>query len=405
MIVFPLIRSVGLKAATASSRVETLPMFVRSRPSRNRWTSSLNWARSGTTTKSIVRPPVGRASVGPAMVTSVPPARITPADRFAMSPPRTSKTRSTSPTSFRASLSRSTNSCCAEVESRLTAASAPGADDVRAGRTVHKDALPHTKATVLEQPLPRGQVRHHEGRAHREIDVAPQRREVACLDGYILRQRAVASPVREAEHSLSHRQPRCSIAEGGDHSRQLVAGDRRRPITAEAVDPGRGPRQLIPGESRRMNLSNDIAVVRAREAGERRPLRLGPLHQLHPSGSRSLIRHHNRLHPAPPSMSAITKLDNELPHSKLLVHKQPAVTSPPQQQPLQVGRGRFTLRPVRLQGFDPLLVVSVLNYVHKFLVRDRSGITQPLSNLESSPTSWPHRCLQAGKRESHARRN
>jgi hypothetical protein len=36
MIVFPLIRSVGLKAATASSRVETLPMFVRSRPSRHR---------------------------------------------------------------------------------------------------------------------------------------------------------------------------------------------------------------------------------------------------------------------------------------------------------------------------------------------------------------------------------
>ncbi len=72
---------------------------------------------------------------------------------------------------------------CAEVESRLTAASAPGADDVRAGltcelgrhrtdyagRTVHEDALPHTKATVLEQPLPRGQARHHEGRAHREI--------------------------------------------------------------------------------------------------------------------------------------------------------------------------------------------------------------------------------------------
>jgi hypothetical protein len=27
-----------------------------------------------------------------------------------------------------------------------------------------------------------------------------------------------------------------------------------------------------------MNLNNDIAVVRAREAGERRALRLGPLH-------------------------------------------------------------------------------------------------------------------------------
>ena len=44
MIVFPLRRSVGFKAATASSRVETLPMFVRSRPSRTRWTISLSWA-------------------------------------------------------------------------------------------------------------------------------------------------------------------------------------------------------------------------------------------------------------------------------------------------------------------------------------------------------------------------
>src|SRR5499426_4141795 len=120
----------------------------------------------------------------------------------------------------------------AEVESRLTAASAPGADDVRAGltcelarhrtdyagRTVHEDALPRLKAAVLEQPLPRGQARHHEGRTHGEVNVARQRCEVACLDGYILRQRAVASPVREAEHPLSHRQPRRSIAEGGDHS-------------------------------------------------------------------------------------------------------------------------------------------------------------------------------------------
>jgi hypothetical protein len=36
MIVFPLMRSVRLDAATASSRVVTLPMFVRSRPSRTR---------------------------------------------------------------------------------------------------------------------------------------------------------------------------------------------------------------------------------------------------------------------------------------------------------------------------------------------------------------------------------
>src|SRR5256712_4364530 len=61
----------------------------------------------------------------------------------------------------------------AEFESRLTAGSAPGADDVRAGltcelgrhrtdyagRTRYKDGLTRTKAAGLEQPLPRGQPR------------------------------------------------------------------------------------------------------------------------------------------------------------------------------------------------------------------------------------------------------
>src|SRR6266550_820472 len=128
---------------------------------------------------------------------------------------------------------------CPEVESRLTAASAPGADDVRAGltcqlarhrtdyagRTVHEDSLTRVKAAVLEQPLPRGQAWYQGGGAHREINVARQRCEVACLDGYILRQRAVAIPVREAEHPLSNRQPRRAIAESGDHSGQFVSGD------------------------------------------------------------------------------------------------------------------------------------------------------------------------------------
>jgi len=37
-----------------------------------------------------------------------------------------------------------------------------------AGRAVHEDSLPRVKAAVLEQPLPRGQARHHEGRALRK---------------------------------------------------------------------------------------------------------------------------------------------------------------------------------------------------------------------------------------------
>jgi hypothetical protein len=55
--------------------------------------------------------PVGGPRPGRAgMVTSVPPARITPADRRWMSPPMTSNTRSTPPTSSSASFSRSANS-------------------------------------------------------------------------------------------------------------------------------------------------------------------------------------------------------------------------------------------------------------------------------------------------------
>src|SRR5206468_157916 len=65
----------------------------------------------------------------------------------------------------------------------------------------------------------------------------------------------------------------------------------RRPVMADAIGPRRGPRQLIPGESRRMNLNNDVVYRR---------LRLGPLHQLHTGRSRSLIRHDNRLHRSPP---------------------------------------------------------------------------------------------------------
>lgn len=53
MIVFPLIRLVGLKTAMASSRVVMLPMFVRNRPYRTRWTILVSLARSGTRTKSI----------------------------------------------------------------------------------------------------------------------------------------------------------------------------------------------------------------------------------------------------------------------------------------------------------------------------------------------------------------
>src|SRR3546814_13146051 len=60
MIVFPLIRFVGLRAATASSRVETLPMVVRSLPVRTRWAVSLSWALLAWTSKKTTGRRLGR---------------------------------------------------------------------------------------------------------------------------------------------------------------------------------------------------------------------------------------------------------------------------------------------------------------------------------------------------------
>src|SRR4051794_34174105 len=125
MIVLPVIRSVGLRAATASSRVATVPMLGRRRPSRTRWTISLSWVRSASTTKSIARPSLGRASGGATTVTRVPPARIRLADRFWISPPMTSNTRSTPPTSSRVSFSRSTNSCAPKSSAFWRSAARP----------------------------------------------------------------------------------------------------------------------------------------------------------------------------------------------------------------------------------------------------------------------------------------
>src|SRR3954452_11637852 len=97
----------------------------------------------------------------------------------------------------------------AEVE-RLTAVGGPpGADNVGAGlpcelrhhrpdcagRAVREDGLPRLKVAVVEQSLPRGQARDWQARAHGELNVARQRREVACLDRDVLRQGAVAMPV------------------------------------------------------------------------------------------------------------------------------------------------------------------------------------------------------------------
>src|SRR6185437_4527183 len=86
----------------------------------------------------------------------------------------------------------------AEIEHPLTVTGASAANDVgarlscelrhqrpdRTCRAVREDALPGLKTSVLEQSLPRGQARDGQARAHREVDVARQRCEIACLDSH-----------------------------------------------------------------------------------------------------------------------------------------------------------------------------------------------------------------------------
>ena len=277
MIVLPLTRSVGLKAATASSRVATCA-DVRPQPSVTHPLDDLTQLGAvghddEVDRQAVGRPGLGRPGDGHQRSAGSNQARGPLLDVAADDV----EDQIDAADVFQGVVVEVDELVRAEVERRLPVGGAAGADDVGAGlsgelgrhrtdgagRAVHEDALAGLEAAVIEQPLPRGQARHRDARAHREVDVARQRREVACLDDHVLREGAVTGPVREAEHPLSHRQAGCAIAEGGDHSGQLVAGDRRRPVAAEAIDPGRGPLQLVPGESRRMNLNDDIAVARA----------------------------------------------------------------------------------------------------------------------------------------------
>ena len=207
MIVFPLVRSVALKAATASSRVSHVA-DVRPQPTIPGPLDDLTQLGAigydnEVDNQAISGPRLGRAGDGHQRSSGANHARRPLRDVAT----EDIENQIDLADVFQGVVIEVDELLRAEVESRLTAGGAPGADDVRAGltcelgrhrtdyagRTVHEDALPRTKAAVLEQPLPRGQARHHKGRAHREVNVARQRCEVACLDGYILRQRAVAS--------------------------------------------------------------------------------------------------------------------------------------------------------------------------------------------------------------------
>src|SRR6185295_15546993 len=80
-IVLPGMRLSGANAAAASASGNTALTTGLRRPSRTRAARSASRARSGSTTKNTARPSRGRVSGGSAMVTSVPPARTSAAER------------------------------------------------------------------------------------------------------------------------------------------------------------------------------------------------------------------------------------------------------------------------------------------------------------------------------------
>ena len=169
MIVFPLIRSVRLKAATASSRAATLPMLSEPTspcPLDDLIQSGVIGYDDEIDSNTVSGPRLGWAGDGHQRLLrreSRPQTASRCRRRGHRKPDRPCR-------HLQAVVIEVDELLCAEAESRLTAASAPRADDVcarltcelarhrtdDAGRTVHEDALPRVKAAVLEQPLPRG---------------------------------------------------------------------------------------------------------------------------------------------------------------------------------------------------------------------------------------------------------
>ncbi len=134
MTVFPARRSVELKVATASSRFEILPTFVRSLPSRPAERSRIAGRRSASTTKSSVEPSVGRTSVGPTTVTNAPPARTGAARPFLdIAANHVEHQIDILADIFQCVVPEVDEFIRTEVERLLAIGGAPGADDIGAG--------------------------------------------------------------------------------------------------------------------------------------------------------------------------------------------------------------------------------------------------------------------------------
>ena len=187
MTVFPLVRSVGLRAATVSSRAATVPMFGRTRPSADslRDLSQLGAVghdnevdRQSVGGPCLRRPGYGHQRSSGSEQTRGPPLDVATDDI---------EDQIDSADVFQGVVVEVDELVRAEVECGRPAAGTSGADDVsagltgelhrhragRTGRAVHQDALPRQEVAVIEQTLPGGQASHRYASAPHQSSPAP----------------------------------------------------------------------------------------------------------------------------------------------------------------------------------------------------------------------------------------
>jgi hypothetical protein len=125
---------------------------------------------------------------------------------------------------------------------------------------MHQHRLPGPQAGMVEQRLPGRQPGHRQRGTIGVVDGGGQRCQVACLDCHVLGQGAVAGPVGEAEHPLTHGQPGGPHAELGHLAGDLVAGDHRAAVPPGPVFPGTWPVQLAGCEPGRVHPDHHVVL-------------------------------------------------------------------------------------------------------------------------------------------------
>ena len=115
--------------------------------------------------------------------------------------------------------------------------------------------------------------------------------EVACLDGGVLGQRAVAGPVGEAEDPLADGQAGGAVAQFDDDSGQFVPGNGRRAVTAGPVGPCGGPLEFAGGEPGGVHFHDDVVFG---------GVRVGQVDQGQAADTGVTVLHGYRLHICPP---------------------------------------------------------------------------------------------------------